>query len=133
MKYELQRSRRALLVAIPLVVTGAWAVAVWHGVPLSVAIGGVLLVALAWSGYLDVTYEFEVGPDDTIQFRSIARRRTLALREIRYIDARRWNRGFVTLRYAGGTVAIFRAMPGVRELVEEVRRRSPGTLVKGDL
>ena len=133
MKYELQRWRRTLLVAAPLVAAGMWVIAAFRGEPLVELAFGLLVVAAVSFGCLDIPHEMELSPDGSVAFRSVLRRRTVSCADITAIDARRGNRGFITIRSRKTVVSIQRVMPGARELLDAVRRDSPTAVIRGDL
>jgi hypothetical protein len=130
-RYELHRSGRALLIGIPLLVTAVCVAGICAGPTLDAVLFGVGASLLMWVSYLDVPYALDLRSDDTAQFWAITRRRVVAFRDIKYIGACRWSGGFVRLRSSRVRVAVFRNMPGVRELLEAVRRSNPAAVIRG--
>src|SRR5262245_53493327 len=126
MRFTLQRSHRVLLIALPTAATAGYMIALWHGIvalrhgsplellPLAALTVGLAIIALFWISYLRVPYEMELRPDDTAEFRALAGLQVVSLVEISYVDARIWNRGFITLRSPKGSIFIYRSMPGAR-------------------
>lgn len=127
MRYELHRRGRALLIGAPLLMTAASAVWICAGATLEAVLLGVGVSLLMWVSYLDVPYALDLRSDETAQFWAITRRRVVAFRDIKHIDARPWG-GFVTLRSPRVRVAMFRSMPGLKELLEAARRSNPAAV-----
>ncbi len=72
MIYRLRKAQIVELFVIPSVVTLGWVISVWWGAPFAVYILGFALSALAWYGYMKTPFEFEIGANDSMRFRSVA-------------------------------------------------------------
>jgi hypothetical protein len=132
-KYRLSTAYVVLLFLLPFIITLGLAVSIWQRVPLALSILGIALTVIAWYSYMTVPIEFEFTPGDRLCFRSVGRRLTFPVHDICQIDARLWNRGFVTIRYSHGSVFLFRKMAGVKDLIERVKSQNPTAVVKGSM
>jgi hypothetical protein len=133
MRHRLSRPGTSLLFILPLAITVGAATGIWYGVPFIVILVSLVFAALAWYGYMTVPFEFETSPEGFISFRSPYRTLTIPISDIIEIDARRWNRGFVFLRYAHGKITLFRKTPGMRDLIDSIQRRNPSAILRGGL
>jgi site-specific recombinase XerD len=91
------------------------------------------IAVVAWFGYMAVPYEFAYEAGSPIYFRSVVRAVRVTFQDIKSVDARRWNRGFVTLRHTGGSINLLRHMPGIDELIAEIHRLNPSAVVRGSM
>jgi len=94
---------------------------------------GFIFVILTWYSYMTIPFEFEFAPDNCLRFRAIGRKLIVSIYDIREIDARAWNRGFVTFRLSRGVIYLFLAMPGLKNLIEEVKSNNQSVQVKVSL
>ncbi len=133
MKYRLSRARVSLLFIIPSVITAGVATGIWYGAPLPVILVSIGFAMLFWYGYMMVPFEFEMGPEGLITFRSPCCSRSIPISDIIEIDARKWNRGFVFFRYPPGKIALFRNTPGMKDLIGLIQSRNPSTILRGGL
>jgi hypothetical protein len=124
-KYELTTRYRALLIAVPILVSVCALAPAWHGGPQEVLVIGAIVACLAWWGYLSVPYSVELKEDDSAEFRSLLGRRVVRLADVQRVNAGRWNRGFVTVRSGGTVVNLFGTMPGVDALLHGIQRCNP--------
>ena len=116
---------------MPSAVTVGSVAAIWLREPLPVLIIGLIFSALAWYGYMSIPYQFDYEPGKFISFRSVRRTVRIAFQEIKSLDCRKWNSGFVFIRHASGSIVIFRNMPGLKELMEEIQRFAPSVEIRG--
>jgi len=133
MRSRISRSRYVLLFLLPSLITIGWVASVLNGLPAIVAFFGVIVVLLAWYGYLTIPFEFELKSDNTIEFSAVLRKTTVPVSDVREIDARPWNRGLVIFRLPHTTISAFRALPELRNLIEKVKNDNPSVKIKGSL
>ena len=117
----------------PAAITAGCAAGIWKGAPIPLLVGGLGITVVAWFGYLTIPYEFGYEAGQPISFQAVVRTVRVAFQDIKSIDARRWNRGFVTLRHTGGSIHLLRQMPGTNELIADIQRRNPSVLIRGSM
>ena len=125
------RTQFWLIFLAPAVITVGWVAAIWKGAPILVLVMGFILAALAWHSYMTIPYQFAYEAGESICFQSVIRSVCVAFQDIRSVDVRKWNRGFVTIRHMGGSINLLRNMPGLKDLVEEIQRFNLSAVVKG--
>lgn len=101
--------------------------------PVPVLIPGCALCVLAWHSYMRLPYQFVYASGEWITFQSVLRTVQVAFRDVRSVDARRWNRGFVTIRHESGSIHLLRNTPGIGGLVAEIQHSNPSAMVKGSV
>ena len=133
MIYRLRKAKIVGLFLIPSVVRLGWVISLWWRAPYAVYILGFALSAMAWYGYMKTPFEFEIGANASLRFRSVACLLNIPICDFREFDARLWNHGFVTLRYSSGRTYLFRTMPGMKDLIEHLKKHNSTIVVKGGL
>jgi hypothetical protein len=133
MIYRLRKSQMIGLFLMPSVVTLGWVIALLWQVPATVSIIGFVLSGFVWYSEMTSPFEFEIGDSDSLRFRAVARRQNIPISDFREVDARLWNRGFVTLRYSAGRIYLLRTMPGMKDLIEHLQKHNSKIVVRGGL
>ncbi len=63
--------------------------------------------------------------DNQLECKSLLRRKVIPINEIRVIDARPWNRGFISIRAPGVYICLYRGMPGALTAVSDLVKMNP--------
>lgn len=130
-------SQRIFLRAVPLAMTAVFLWASWVAIardsvpPLVLLMQG-LLTALAWYGYLRVPREMSLD-DRTLVCTRPAGRLVVAVEEIRRLDVREWDRGFVVITTTRGRIHALRRMPGLAALVTRTAAMNSSVSIRGQL
>ena len=89
-----------------------------------------LLLPLGLSlSYLRVALEVTFLPDE-LRVRSLSGSRVLPIANIKVVDARPWNRGFIAVKASNATVFFYRGMPGVQSALVRLADRNPSIVVR---
>ncbi len=96
----------------------------------------VFVIVLAFglfNGYmwLRIPFEIRILDDDTIEFRSLLRKRTVSPAEIKSVRAKRYGIGFVDVAYGKGTVHLLSQMDGFHEFVSTIKSANPAARIEG--
>jgi hypothetical protein len=129
------RLQRFFLWAAPAIVTAGYiAVAVLalagQHVPAVLWLGGGVMVLLAWWSFLSVPRSVLVH-GSTLIFVVPRHNFDIAIEDIREIDSREWNRGYIVFSSSRRRVFVLRGMPNLGAVVALVLERNAGTLLKG--
>lgn len=81
-------------------------------------------VLMAWH-YANLSIELSLSNGRSLESRSLLRKISVAVTAIVEIDARRWNRGFISIRTPRTTITLYRDAPGALEAMREVARMNP--------
>jgi hypothetical protein len=119
------------LVTVALLVFAADA-ALDSGVPGLPWIPLLLGAPLVWFSYLSVPRRLIVEGTDLILDRPIGKA-SLPIRNIRRVNARAWNRGFVVISAARRKIFLFRNTRNLAAIVGEIRRQNPAAVVVGEV
>jgi hypothetical protein len=115
----------------PAAMTAGWAIGAWKGAPIPVLAFFFTVLVFAWFGYMKVPFEFVYEAGDSVRFESVMRSDSVAFRDIKRINAGKWNNGFVTISHTDGSVKLLRKMSGLHDLISEIQRSSPTVVVRG--
>jgi hypothetical protein len=129
------RLQRLFLWVAPAIVTAGYiAVAVvalmGQHVPVVLWLVGAVMVLLAWWSFLSVPRSVLVR-DSRLVFVVPRHNFDMAIEEIRQIDSRKWNRGYVIFSSSRKEVFLLRGMPNLGAVVALVLERNVGTRLKG--
>jgi UPF0288 family protein (methanogenesis marker protein 3) len=75
--------------------------------------------------YGSVATKLAIDNDGQMKWSSLLHKKSIRLTEIRSIDVRRWNRGFITVRTSGTRVFMYRDMPGAIEAMKTIAKGNP--------
>jgi hypothetical protein len=93
-----------------------------------------LLAVFACYSYLfKVPLEVTIQNNAHLNFKPLWSEISLTCRDVYYINASKWNRGFVTIKYSSGSVFLLRNMPNMKDLIERMRSFNSMIEVKGEI
>jgi len=75
--------------------------------------------------YGSVATKLTIENDGQMKWSSLFYKRSIRLADIRSIDVRRWNRGFITVRTPGTRLFMYRDMPGAIEAMKTIANGNP--------
>jgi hypothetical protein len=90
------------------------------------------LVGLSWYSYLSIP-RVALLKEGILRCERPMGQLQIPTSDIREIDARRWNRGFVRISAQGRTTGFLRAMPGLLEMLVAIVAQRGDIVVRGDL
>ncbi len=99
----------------------------------------VLLIFSSLALFACYSYLFKVQLEATIEnnanlnFKAFWSEISLTCRDVYYINASKWNHGFVTIKYSSGSVFLLRNMPNMKDLIERIRSFNNMIKVKGEI
>ena len=89
----------------------------------------VVPVAIVFS-YGSVATEFIIKSEGQMIGSSLFRKKIISITDIRSIDIRRWNRGFIYIRTPGTRLLMYRDMPGALDAMKTIAKNNPGIMLK---
>jgi hypothetical protein len=91
-----------------------------------------LLALLACYSYLfKVQLEATIENNANLKFKAFWGEISLTCQDVYYINASKWNRGFVTIKYSSGSLFLLRNMPNMKDLIERIKSFNNMLEVKG--
>jgi hypothetical protein len=131
------RPQRVLLWLAPALITIAMlgfaaAAASDPRAPGPIWILGVLVVAVGWWSYVSIPRRIAVNGSDLLLERPIGSI-TVPIAEVRKIDARAWNRGFVIVTAENRKIHLLRSTRNLFAIVNEIKQQNPSAMVVGDV
>lgn len=116
----------ALFVVLPTVIDPTrpgpprWISVLW--------IGGIVYL---WFVYLRAPFEIALLTDGRMEFRGLLRRVSLLPGEIEAITTSFWANQYITFRYRGGKITMPRDIPGLFDLLTELKKLNPQIRLHG--
>jgi len=112
---------------IPLVFIFFFVIA-WHSpqpLPKHVMVFFLVVPAAMVYSYGSVATELTIENDGQMKWSSLLHKKSIRLTDIRSIDVRRWNRGFISVRTPGTRLFMYRDMPGAIEAMKTIAKDDP--------
>jgi hypothetical protein len=127
--YRVSMPYRLLFLLVPILPTVGLLVAAFRGDSF-ILLFGAPLAAFMWFSFLSLPLEVDLR-SDALYCRSRLRTSVVPVFQIRAIDARAWNRGFIRIRHSSGSFFMLRSMVGVFDLIGMVRTINPRIECRG--
>ena len=89
----------------------------------------VFAAVMAYS-YGSLATELAIENSGRMKSSSLLSKKSIRITDIRSIDIRRWNRGFITVRAAGTRLVMYRDMPGAIEAMRGIAKGNPAIELK---
>ena len=121
-----------LILLAPVLLTLALLPVLAVSAPWGVTLLWLFLVGLSWYSYLSIPH-VALLKEGILHCERPMGRLQIPTRDIRKIDARRWNRGFASVSAQGRTTIFLRAMPGLLEMLVAIVAERGDIVVQGDL
>ncbi len=93
---------------------------------------GPIAVGIAWWSYVSIPRRLAIDGGALVVERPIGRL-SVPIAKIRRVDARVWNRGFVTVATESGKIYLLRGTENLSVVVAEIVRQNPGATVVGNV
>ncbi len=88
-------------------------------------------LAFAWFQVLSLPQEILHHPDDTLEFRSLLRKRRVPIRELHVIEPVPNQFGFFRFRHSNGRIVALIHFDGFHELLTDIKAANPGVEMLG--
>jgi hypothetical protein len=88
-------------------------------------------LAFAWYHVLSVPHTIVHHPDDRLEFRSMARKRVVPIRDLKVIEPVPNQFGFFRFRHANGKIVALIHFDGFHELLAEIKTKNPDVRLLG--
>jgi len=91
---------------------------------------GVIVAAVGWWSYVSIPRRISVNGTDLLLERPIGSI-TVPIAEVRKVDARPWNRGFVTVTSENRKIYLLRGTRNLFAIINEIKQQNPSAMVVG--
>jgi hypothetical protein len=92
-----------------------------------------IITGIIWYSYLNVPHEIVMENKEDIIFISLWRTIVVPVVEIKSINMRLWNGGFVTIVAQNARINIFRSMTGLNDLIDKIKSINAVADYRGNL
>jgi hypothetical protein len=93
---------------------------------------GVIIVAVGWWSYASIPRRIALNGAELVLDRPIGSM-SVPIAEVRRVDARVWNRGFVTVITQRRKIYLLRSTKNLFAIVAEIKQQNPSVTVVGDV
>jgi len=131
MKYSLSKAQIVYLFIPPLALTTVCILTIVTELPLFATIITLAVALITWHSYMSIPYEAEIGENGIVKFKSFLVRKAILLNEVSYVNASKWNKGFVDIHYNKGKMSLLRGMEGLENIIDHIKSKNMSVRIKG--